>query len=260
MIDTHAHLHFADAFSDPAEVLDRARQAGITTIINVGVNYADSLAAIRFASEPAHHLQKTGVKLFATAGLHPHAAASLPEVVGGLADLAPEVIAIGECGLDYFRNQATKQEQDRALRAQIEIALAHRLPLVFHVREAWDDFFRVLKDYPQARGVLHCFNGHEAEVDRALEHNGELYFGLNGIITFTKDDRQLAAARCVPAERLLTETDCPYLAPTPHRGKTNEPAFIADIVEFLSILRAVEAANLVRQVSTNSEKLFGISL
>ncbi len=256
MIDTHAHLHFADKFEDAGEALTRANEAGVDTIINVGVTPEDSRLALQFAAKAEHAVGKTGVRLYATAGLHPHEAARGDAALDGIADLAEEVIAIGECGLDYFKHHATKSEQDRVLRAQIEIALEHNLPLVFHVRDAWEDFFAVLRDYPRARGVIHSFTGHEAEVERALDHDGELYFGLNGIMTFTKDEGQLVAARKVPADRLLLETDCPYLAPAPYRGKRNEPAYVPAIAEFLATLRGVEVAELARQTTANAERLF----
>lgn len=258
MIDTHAHLHFADAFEDADVALVRAHEAGVDTVINVGVTPEDSQLALKFAAHSDHAVGKTGVRLFATAGLHPHEAARGDGALDAIHDLAEDVIAIGECGLDYYRNHATKNEQDRALRAQIEIAIEHNLPLVFHVRDAWADFFTVLRDYPQARGVIHSFTGHPAEVDLALEHDGQLYFGLNGIMTFTKDDDQLTAARKLPADRLLLETDCPYLAPVPYRGKRNEPAYVPAIAEFLAILRGVEVAELTHQTDLNAQSLFGL--
>ena len=258
MIDTHAHLHFVDAFVDAGEALTRAHEAGVDTIINVGVTPEDSRQALAFAQNPDYAPQKTGVKLFATAGLHPHEAKVGDAALDAIADLAEDVIAIGECGLDYYRNLATKQEQDRALRAQIEIALEHNLPLIFHVRDAWEDFFAVLQDYPKLRGVIHSFTGHQAEVERAMGHDGELFFGLNGIMTFTKDEVQLQAARSIPADRVLLETDCPYLAPVPHRGKRNEPAYVPAIAEFLALLRGVEIDVLARDTTRNAESLFGL--
>ncbi len=260
MIDTHAHLHFADAFTDTREVLARAYKAGVDTIINVGVNPEDSRKALVFAQNPEYGLQKTGIKLYATAGLHPHEATLGDAALDVIADLAEEAVAIGECGLDYYRNLATKSEQDRVLRSQIEIALEHNLPLVFHVRDGWQDFFAVLRDYPRARGVIHSFTGYQREVEQALGHDGELYFGLNGIMTFTSDEAQLEAACVIPMDRLLLETDCPYLAPAPHRGKRNEPAYVPAIAEFLALLRSVEVDELARATTRNAERLFGLDI
>lgn len=258
MIDTHAHLHFADAFSDAAEALNRAHEAGVDMIINVGVTPEDSRLALAFAQNPEYALQKTGVKLFATAGLHPHEAKAGDAALDAIADLAEDVIAIGECGLDYYRNLASRQEQDRALRSQIEIALEYNLPLVFHVRDAWEDFFTTLQDYPKVRGVIHSFTGHQREVEQALSHDGELYFGLNGIMTFTKEEAQLQAVRSIPSDRLLLETDCPYLAPVPYRGKRNEPAYVPAIADFLALLRGVDLDELTHSTTDNAERLFGL--
>lgn len=253
MIDTHAHVHFSDAFADVDEVLERAAAAGITGIINVGVNPEDSARAVEFAR------RESPLKLFATAGVHPHEAGRGQAGVGEIARLATEVVAIGECGLDYYRNRATKSDQDRVLRAQIELAHEHDLPLIFHVRDAWDDFFAVLKDYPQARGVIHSFTGYQHDVEAALTHDGELFFGLNGIMTFTKDEAQLSAAKAIPKDRVLLETDCPYLAPVPYRGKRNEPAFAEAIAEFVAILQGLDRADLVHATLTNTRRLFGVS-
>ena len=252
MIDTHAHLHFAEAFTDADEVLNRAQAAGIRSVINVGVNPQDSRQAVQFSQ------RESPLKLFATAGIHPHEAGRGLSAVTEIAELVKDVVAIGECGLDYYRNNADKADQDRVLRAQLELALEHDLPLVFHVRDAWDEFFAVLKDYPTAGGVIHSFTGHEREVDRALEHDGELYFGLNGIMTFTKDEAQLMAAKHMPLDRILLETDCPYLAPVPYRGKRNEPSFVAAIAEFLATLRGVELLEFTSATDVNAERIFGV--
>lgn len=254
MIDTHAHLHFADVFSDVDSCLERARAAGIRAVINVGVSPEDSRLAIESARRPAP------IKLYATAGVHPHEAGRGVGAVEELHALSSDVVAIGECGLDYYKNHASKSEQDRVLRAQIELALGADLPLVFHVRDAWGDFFATLKDYPALRGVIHSFTGHEREVEQALEHEGGLYFGLNGIMTFTKDDAQLAAARKMPIERIVLETDCPYLAPVPHRGKRNEPAYVPAIADFLSLLRGVEIGEFTDATTQNAQRLFGITV
>lgn len=253
--DTHSHVHFAEAFTDLAEVLQRAADAGVERIINVGVDPADSRAALRLTKH------KTGpVALYATAGLHPHEAAQGDPALDLIHDMAEDVVAIGECGLDYFKNHATKLEQDHALRSQLDIALEHNLPVVFHVRDAWDDFFVTLKDYPKIRGVIHSFTGGEAEVDRALSHDKPLYFGINGIMTFTKEDSQLQAARMIPLERILLETDCPYLTPTPHRGKRNEPSYVPLIAEFMAGLRGIEVTELGVKTTDNAEKLFALSM
>ena len=127
---------------------------------------------------------------------------------------------------------------------------------MFHVRDAWEDFFEILKNYPKVRGVIHSFTGTTKEVEQALGF--ELYFGLNGIMTFTKEQAQLEAANIIPASRLLLETDCPYLSPAPMRGKRNEPSFVKYTGEFLSNLRAEDYADIARQSSNNAKELFAI--
>lgn len=262
MVDSHAHIHFSEVYKDIHDVLVRAKQAGVTHIINVGVNATDSRVALKLTRQRDI---RQGVEddlypqLFATAGLHPHEAAQADAALDVIHDMAEDVVAIGECGLDYFKNHASQSEQDHALRAQLDIASEHNLPVIFHVRDAWADFFEVLADYPKIRGVIHSFTGHPSEVEQALRHGG-FYFGLNGIMTFTKDQEQLEAARLVPADKLLLETDSPYLAPPPHRGKRNEPAFVLDVAEFVATLRGEELQKLTSQTTLNAIKLFDLDV
>jgi len=273
-IDTHAHLHFRAArdaavggfetsFPDIEEVLDRAQQVGIARVINIGVNPIDSRAAMKLAGDKSIiQLIKDGKspQLYATAGLHPHEAALGDQALDLIHDMAEDVVAIGECGLDYFKNHASQAEQEHAMRGQIEIAIEHSLPLIFHVRDAWDDFFTTLSNYPQIRGVIHSFTGHPEQVAQALDHPGELYFGLNGILTFTKDARQLEAAQAMPAERILLETDCPFLTPAPHRGQRNEPSFVPLIAESIATLRGIAIDELAGLTSANALYLFDLDV
>lgn len=268
LIDTHAHLHFSEeidektgektqlGYSDVADVIARANDAGVGRIINIGVTPEDSRAALKLSANRDFSVLKTGVKLYATAGLHPHEAFMGDKALDEIHDLAEDVIAIGECGLDYFKNHSSKEDQEHALRQQIEIALEHNLPLVFHVRDAWDDFFKILKEYPDARGVVHSFTGHPQEVDKILAHSGELYFGLNGIMTFTKDDSQIEAAKLIPDNRLLLETDSPFLAPAPKRGRRNEPAEVTLVAGFLAELRGQGVESLASSTTANAIRLF----
>ncbi len=256
LIDTHAHVHFEDYKDDLAVVFKNARDNDVGRIICVGTNEEDSHRALDFVSDELVTKQAAGVELAATIGLHPHEASRGSSALEAIAFLLKvgQPIAIGECGLDYYRNLSSREEQQAALVFQVELALEHDLPLVFHVRDSWDDFFAVIKQYPGLRGVIHSFTGGEREVDLAMQH--ELYFGLNGIMTFTKDDQQLRAARLIPADRLLLETDCPYLAPAPLRGKRNEPANVALVARFLSELRAQDYHGLVEQTHQNASRLF----
>lgn len=257
LTDSHAHIHFEDYKNDLAVIFKNARDNDVGGIICVGTDEEDSHRALDFVSDELVLKQASGIKLRATIGLHPHEAhrglTSL-EAIRFLLKLG-QPCAIGECGLDYYRNLSSREEQHAALVYQIELALEHDLPLVFHVRDAWDDFFAAVEQYPQLRGVIHSFTGGPQEVDRAMKH--QLYFGLNGIMTFTKSEEQLEAARLIPADRLLLETDCPYLTPAPLRGKRNEPANVALVARFLSELRSEDYAALVEQTNKNVQLLFG---
>lgn len=260
MIDTHAHIHFDEFAEDIEDILANARANDVDTIITVGTDEADSEKALQFVG--SYHGQKIadGIELAATCGLHPHEAnrgedalLTIKELVlGQESNTSP--VAVGECGLDYYRNLSTKPEQIRALEFQIELALDQNLPLIFHVRDAWEDFFATIKNYSELRGVIHSFTGYAAQVE--LAQNYDLYFGLNGIMTFTKDKQQLEAARLIPPNRLLLETDCPYLAPFPVRGKRNQPANIKYTAEFLAELRGDGLEELVHTTTLNAQELF----
>ena len=251
MIDSHAHLQFADSFNDLDEVINEAAAAGIEAIINVGVNPKDSRLALKLSQT-----KNLPLNLYASAGLHPHEAELGDKALDEIHDMAEDVIAIGECGLDYYRNLSPRDSQKHALRAQIEIALEHNLPIIFHVRDAWLDFFKIVADYSSLTGVIHSFTGHPEQVKDALNHPGQLYFGLNGIMTFTKDSAQLAAARLIPTDRLLLETDCPFLAPPPHRGQRNQPSYLPIIGEFIAKLYSLESSKLIDQTTANAKELF----
>lgn len=260
LIDTHAHLHFPDYTDDLEEVLQNAGDNNVVKIITVGTDLASSQAAVALAQNPKYDISKTGMEIFATVGLHPHDAKSGSSVLGELANLAKknqnEIVAIGECGLDYYRNLSSRKDQKKAMLAQIDLAQELDLPIIFHVRDAWDDFFETLSGYKNIRGVIHSFTGGPREVERANRLG--LYFGLNGIVTFSKDQNQLAAAKMIPINKLLLETDCPYLSPAPTRGKRNEPASIALIAKFLADLRGVDFNNFATQTTTNAKRLFDI--
>ncbi|MDB5178681.1 MAG: putative Uncharacterized deoxyribonuclease YabD [Patescibacteria group bacterium] len=250
LIDTHAHIHF-DEFRDELDtVLERAHDARVEKILCVGVNDADSAQAIAVARAYDH--------VWATVGLHPHDADRGYEALDEVARLAEfeKVVAIGECGLDYFKSETTREDQERALRFQIELGLKRDLPMIFHVRDAFPEFWRILDDYDGVRGLVHCFTAGLPELEGSLDRG--LSIALNGIMTFTKDPRQLEAARRVPLDRLVLETDCPFLTPTPHRGKRNEPANIALTAKFLAELRGEALEDLEHATSRNAEKLFKI--
>lgn len=258
IIDTHAHIHFDDYQQDLDIIFDNARASKLEAIITVGSDDTNSKNALEFC----YKYEPKGISLYASAGLHPHDTEDAEDKLLTIKDLVLEggysdkLVAIGECGLDYFKNYSTKKSQFTALEFQIELAIDQGLPLIFHVRDAWDDFFAIMKNYKDARGVIHSFTGTPKEVELASQSG--FYFGLNGIMTFTKDESQLEACKLIPANRLLFETDCPFLSPEPKRGKRNEPANLIYIAEFIAKLRNQTLADLSKQTTTNAKTLFGL--
>ncbi len=234
--DSHCHLSYEGV---GVGQIDAARQAGVTRMITVGTDAAQSRAALEVAA--AHD----GV--WATVGLHPHdAAAGLDEVVGRAAATlrrgagAAGVVAVGECGLDYHYDHSPRPAQRDVFAAQIALAIERDLALVVHTREAWDDTFAILDSVGvPARTVFHCFSGGPAEARKCLDRGAWLSF--SGIVTFkTAGEVREAAALC-PAERLLVETDSPFLAPVPHRGKPNSPALVPLVGAGVAAARGVDA-------------------
>ena len=213
LIDTHCHIH--ESYELPiGEVLERAHESEVTQLICVGTNEESSRQAIAFAD--AHD------EAYASIGVHPHDTDGGYAEIATLAGTSQKLIAVGEIGLDYFYTNSPKEVQIAALKAQIEVALQHDLPIIFHVREAFDDFWPIFESYKGIRGVLHSFTDTKENMEKAIA-NG-LYIGVNGISTFTKDEVQKAMFDAIPLDRLIFETDAPFLTPTPYRGKVNEPA------------------------------------
>jgi len=250
LIDTHSHIHFEEFRDEIDDVLERAQAAGVNKMLVVGVNDTDSAQAVAVA--------RAYENLWATVGLHPHDADRGYEALEEIQALSEHesVVAIGECGLDQYKSETSLEDQERALRFQIELGLERGLPMVFHVREAFPDFWRILDDYPGVRGVVHSFTAGTRELEGSLLRG--LHIALNGIMTFTKDERQHEAARRVPLNRLILETDCPFLAPVPMRGKRNEPAYIEHTARFLAELRGEPLSDLQDATTRNAEKLFNI--
>ena len=248
MIDTHAHL---DAFEDPGSVLERARAAGVTRVITVGTNLDSCRAALA--------LCESEEGLSAALGLHPHEADNvdtreLQELRGLLSH--PKAVAVGETGLDYYRDFAPRERQASAFRAQAELAAELAKPVVVHTRAADADTVAALAALPDDLPVvLHCFSS-SALLDPALERGW--YISFAGNVTYPKAPELRWAAARVPAERLLAETDCPYLAPQPVRGHRNEPAFVGHTVAVLAEARGEDAGALARQIEQNAVALFSL--
>jgi len=265
-VDTHCHVHeltealtpthekwFADKATRSSEsVLSSAAQTGVTKLIAIGTTLKDSQLAVRFAG--AHE----GV--WASIGIHPHEAKDhlSDDVRKQFEALVTEekVVAVGECGLDYFYTHSPKEAQEEILRFQIELALEHNLPMSFHVRSAFDDFWPIFESYTAVRGVLHSFTDSQANMERALGHS--LLIGVNGIATFTGDKGQLEVYKSIPDDALLLETDAPYLTPKPFRGKVCEPKHVAVTAEFLAGLKNVPLEQIAKITTANAEKLFKV--
>ncbi|MCB2189284.1 MAG: TatD family hydrolase [Deltaproteobacteria bacterium] len=248
LIDSHAHL---DLLDDAAAALARARAAGVVQVVTIGVDRASSLAALELA--------KAHPEVYATLGLHPHDAEqggpALWQEFRAWAE-RPRVVGLGECGLDYYRDLSPRPVQREAFGAQIALARELGLPLVVHIRDALPEALAMLEGEGAAEvgGVVHCFSGGPAEAARALELG--FHLGLTGVLTFPKAGELKEVARTAPLERLLVETDCPYLAPAPFRGKKNEPAYVAHTLAELARLREIAPAEAAAATTANTRRLF----
>jgi TatD DNase family protein len=249
LVDTHAHLMDPAFDVDREEVLTRAQQAGLTRLILVGYDAVSSSAAV----ELARRVSWTR----AAVGIHPNSAAEASEAdFAAIAQLAgsPEVVAIGETGLDYYRDHTPRERQREAFRWHLQLAEERRLPAIVHNRQADADVLAAAAEHA-ARGVLHCFSSTDAEyLERMLAL--DYFVSFAGPLTFKNGSGLRAMAQRVPVERLLVETDCPYLAPTPHRGRRNEPAFVRDTAACLADIVRVSFDTIVERLWTNSLQLF----
>lgn len=237
------------------EILARAHESDVNQMLCVGCDGADSKLAVE-AVQPHDGL-------YASIGIHPHEAqhyVGQPAMLDEFTALAtqPKVVAVGECGLDYFYTHSPKESQVEILKFQIELALRHDLPLVFHVREAFDDFWPIFESYPAGsiRGVLHSFTDSVENMQRAVSHG--LHIGINGIATFARDEPMRVMYSTIPLESLLLETDSPFLTPTPYRGSINEPKHIRTIAEFLETIRGESLQTLAEATTKNARRLFRV--
>lgn len=253
IVDTHAHLTFEGLREDVPGVLRRAREAGVGAVITVGVDPRDSRAAAALAQETE------GV--WAAVGVHPHDAAGVTdEVLDDLADLArsPKVVAWGETGLDFYRDRSPRDAQRRWFREQVVRARELGLPVVVHDRDAHEESLRILREEAGGglRGVFHCFSGDESFAREVLGLG--FYLSIPGTVTYPRNEALRRVAASAPLDRLLLETDCPFLAPQPVRGQRNEPAFAAHTAAEVARLRGLEVADVARATSRASRELFGV--
>jgi TatD DNase family protein len=244
--DSHCHVPFDGAGEDVAEVLARARDAGVTRMVNVGTDAEQSAAAVAVAQ--AHD----GV--WATVGLHPHDARKGVDTIVHLLS-EDKVVAVGECGLDYHYDHSPRPVQREAFATQIGLAHHHGLALVIHTREAWDDTFAILAtEGVPPRTVFHCFTGGPSEAERALELGA--FVSFSGIVTFKAAADVRAAAALCPLDRLLVETDAPFLTPVPHRGTTNEPAYLPLVGAAVAVAKGLDVAEIEAATWAAAEAAF----
>jgi TatD DNase family protein len=257
MIDTHAHVHDRGYDDDRDAVLARAREAGVDRIVTVGCDLDDSRRALEVAE--MHDL-------LATIGIHPHEASGAPDDLAAAFDelraQAPErIVGVGETGLDYYYDHSPHDAQARVLRAQLDYARERALPVVFHQRDAYDDFVAILRerwDPAVQRGVIHCFTGDAAQARTFVTEFG-MRLGIGGVVTFKTAEPLRDAVRAVGLDALVLETDCPYLAPIPHRGKRNEPAYVADTAAVVARVLACSVADVHAVTTRNATALFGLT-
>lgn len=252
LIDSHCHLNYPGLVEDEEGVLARARARGVSGFLNISTRQREWGEVV--AATTRHP------DVWASIGVHPHEADAHPDLgTAALVEAAahPKVVAIGECGLDYYYDKSDRDSQKARFRAQIAAARECGLPLIIHTREAEEDTDAILAEEVArggVRGVLHCFTGTQWLADRGLEIG--FFISLSGIVTF-KNARDLqAVAKTIPEDRLLVETDAPFLAPVPHRGKSCEPAFVADTAAFLADLRGTTPDRLAEVTSANFFRLF----
>ncbi len=253
LVDSHCHLDFPDFDEDRDDVIARARAAGIGRMVTISTRVAqlDRLLAIAEANDD----------VFCSVGTHPHNAAEEPDVTTEqLVELAqhPRVVAIGEAGLDYHYDNSPKEAQATGFRRHIAAARETGLPLVIHARDADDDVAAILRDETEKGAfpaILHCFSSGRDLAMTGVELG--LYVSFSGIITFKKTDTLKAIAAEIPEDRLLVETDAPYLAPTPHRGSRNEPSYVVETASVLADVRGVSAAEIAARTTDNFFRLFG---
>lgn len=255
LVDTHCHIHEKNYSLPVHEVLDRAQNAGVTKMITVGTSQESSRDAVRFAAKYDN--------VYAAVGVHPHDAKDGWSNIVELASAG--VVAIGEIGLDYYYDYSPRDVQTNALEQQLQVARDNDLPVIFHVRDAknanrgssvWNDFWSILDNFSGVRGVLHSFTDTQVNLDQGFERG--LYVGVNGISTFTKDTAQQGLFAGIPLDRLMFETDAPFLTPAPFRGTINEPAYVRKIAEFHAEARGVQLDELAQASSANAISLFGI--
>lgn len=250
-IDSHAHIQLSQFNRDQDAVLKRAHEAAVSTILVIGFDLETSLGAVELAEKHEN--------LYATVGMHPHDAKDLTaDVLNTFRELLshPKVIALGEIGLDYYRNLSPRPVQKEAFEKQLDLAEEMEIPIIVHNRDAYMGILPILEArLGKIQGVLHCFTGDVELMHRSVEIG--FHLGIGGIVTYPNAKDVQAVAREVPSERLLIETDCPWLAPQFRRGKRNEPAYVRAVAEKIAELRDISVAAIGEITTKNFNSLFG---
>jgi len=251
LIDTHAHLDFPKFDDDLDEVIARAKSAGVEKIINI-TSYRRDFDKVR-------GIVMSHDDIWQSAGIHPHDTQILadPNWQQELTEYASykNVVAVGEIGLDYYEMENTKAEQKSLFVPQLEIASEHDLPVILHIRDSYDDVYDVVKD-KDLRAVVHCFSGNLAAAEKFLKLGYLISF--TGIITFPKTENLAKVVKEVPLEKIMVETDAPFLAPQRIRGERCEPAYVKDVAEKIAEVKGISFAEVAKQTTKNAEKFFGI--
>ena len=249
IFDTHAHYDDKRFDCDRDALLGGLPNRGVGLVLNPGCDLKSSKAALDMASRYSH--------VFAAVGVHPHEAKYLtPEWLSFFGQAHSKRVAIGEIGLDYHYDHSPRDVQISAFRAQMELASGLKLPVIIHDREAHEDTLRVLREFPDVCGVLHCYSG-SREMAKILVQLG-YYIGFTGALTFKNARRAVEVAQWLPEERILLETDCPYMTPEPHRGKRCDSSFLPLVATRLAEIRGVDAEHIVGVTEKNGRVLFGI--
>jgi TatD DNase family protein len=249
LVDSHVHLDDEKFDPDRDATIERARAAGVEHMMAIGTGDPPDLeVAVRLADRYPF--------IYATIGVHPHdASKATPETWSRMRELAthPKELAVGEIGLDYHYDFSPRDVQRAVFEQQLTLAAECGKPIVIHTREAWDDTLDVLREHWHGGGIMHCFTGDETQARQALDLGFHLSFG--GVLTFPKADAVRQSARIAPEDRILVETDCPYLAPVPYRGKRNEPAFVVETARRLAEVRGVSTEAIAEATTRNFERL-----
>ena len=249
--DTHAHLYFPDYGPDQEEVIARARASGIDYFVNIGTNYESSVQSLELAKR--HDF------IWAAAGIHPNDSKDAnSSEIAKIRELLkePRMVAIGEVGLDYYRDHSPKEKQDEVLREFLKIHREIRKPLVIHCRDAYEALLKVFKEEKPMSGVMHCFSSDRPAMEKFLELG--FYISFAGPLTYKKNDTLREACKACPLDRLLLETDAPFLPPQSVRGKRNEPAYLLETARTAAELHGLSLETLGEKTTQNARRLFGL--